>query len=176
MAHAGGRPRIWQTPDALQKDIDRYFRAITRMIPVTEDDGSPVYDMDGNPAEKLDWIDTPTMSGLALAIGVDRSSLQNYAIVDEFFPVVKKARDTITRYYEKRLDERPQAAGTIFWLKQGPDGWKDAQTLDISHSVALPSYDVSRMTIDQKRALYDLLLMASRDPDADIDIPQITQD
>ncbi len=65
----------------------------------------------------------PTMSGLARALGMSRSSLYNYSQKDEFLDTIKEARIHIEEIYEKHLMYTSQPTGVIFALKNL--GWKD---------------------------------------------------
>lgn len=93
-----GRPPIFQTPEEFEKAADLYF-------------------------ETLGENDVPTVNGLALALGFNsRQSLLNYADKPEFLDAVKRARTRMELAWEQRL-AGPNAAGTIFWLKN--QGWTD---------------------------------------------------
>jgi hypothetical protein len=87
---AGGRPLKFETPEALQNACDSYF--------ATEDH--------------------VTLSGLALHIGIDRRSLINYADRDEFFPIIKNARQKVEAHYEKLTIYSDRPTGVIFALKK----------------------------------------------------------
>lgn len=86
----------------------------------------------------------PTISGLALHLGVDRRTIVNYSNKEEFFPTIKKARARIEAHLEKKLFGN-NVTGLIFNLKNNFD-WKDksevAQTnIELSHEEWLDSLD-----------------------------------
>ena len=90
---AGGRPRKWDSKEALQRDIDRYYK-------YCDDKNRPV-----------------TIAGLAYYLDVDRQTIYNYEKKDEFFDTIKKAKN----YIVMRLEEEAimnGRAGTIFVMKQ----------------------------------------------------------
>ncbi len=92
------RPRKYETPEAMQLAIDRYFLAAER----------------------------PTMSGLALELGfTSREALRNYeGYSQEFADTVKRARLRMEVYYEEKLlDKDFNVSGAIFALKNL--GWTD---------------------------------------------------
>lgn len=64
-----------------------------------------------------------TLAGLALFLGIDRQTLYNYAEKDEFFDILKRARDAVEARYEERLVYENTPTGVIFALKNM--GWKD---------------------------------------------------
>lgn len=69
-----------------------------------------------------DKPEVPTVNGLCLALGICRDTLWEYAKKPEFSDAVKGARTQLEAAWEKRL-AGPNAAGTIFWLKN--QGWSD---------------------------------------------------
>lgn len=90
-----GRPPIWTDPDQLQQLVDQYF----------ENDKQP------------------TLAGLAYALGINRQTLYNYEKRDQFFDIVKRAREKVESIYEDRLLYSSSPTGVIFALKNM--GWKD---------------------------------------------------
>lgn len=95
MAHQGGRPPLYTSPEELQKLVDDYLNNYQR----------------------------PTLAGLAVNLGMSRQSLYNYNEKDEFFDILKRARDIIEAHYEERMIYEDKPVGTIFALKNM--GWKD---------------------------------------------------
>jgi hypothetical protein len=100
-----GRPPIWTDPIELKELISDYF--------ISEKGRKK-----------------PTLSGLALAIGIDRRTLYNYQQKDEFFPTIKKARDRIEENYEENLLYGERTTGFIFALKNM--GWSDKLETDVT--------------------------------------------
>lgn len=98
---AGGRPRLYNNPEQMQKVIDDYFINCKKE-------------------------DRPyTMSGLAFALGMDRRSLINYANKDEFFLTIKMAREKVEQQLEENaLLNKSNSIFTIFNLKNN-FGWRD---------------------------------------------------
>ena len=113
--HAGGRPPKYTKAEEMQKKIDMYFM-------------------------ECDAKNEPyTVTGLALALDVDRRTLLNYSEKDEFFPTIKKAKLKVENYLEKRLINDSSTTGIIFNLKNNYD-WRDKQ--EIEHSGNLKLEDV----------------------------------
>jgi hypothetical protein len=103
MAHPGGRPLKFQSVEVMQKLIDEYFI----VTPISQQ----------------------TITGLALALDTDRTTLINYEKRDEFFDTVKRAKTKIEHAYELSLRVRG-SAGDIFGLKNF--GWSDKTETDIT--------------------------------------------
>lgn len=106
-----GRPLAFKTVDALEKAVEKYFETDAF---VDMGDGVKMF--------------APTMSGLALSLGVDRKTITNYANRDEFFPAIKKARSRVEVALEQRLYGN-NVTGVIFNLKNNFD-WRDSQNID----------------------------------------------
>lgn len=113
---AGGRPLAFETVEELQEAVEAYF----------SESGDAWVIVDGNPDFR------PTMSGLAIALGVDRKTITNYAHKDEFFPTIKKARALVEKALEERLYGN-NVTGVIFNLKNNFD-WRDKQDIDNTHT------------------------------------------
>ena len=74
-----------------------------------------------------------TMSGLALSLGIDRRTLLNYSKNEEFFPLIKKARQRVEAQLEECLYRLGNNSGVIFNLKNNFE-WKDRQEIDTNRS------------------------------------------
>ena len=111
----GGRPLKFKTVDELNESINKYFN--------TCDENEEPY----------------TITGLALALDIDRKTLNNYEERDEFFHTIKKAKLKVENYLEKRLIKDTSTTGIIFNLKNNFE-WKDKQ--EIKHSGTVKLEDV----------------------------------
>ena len=121
----------YKTVKELEEKVESFF---------TSEDAYIINEKDG--AEER--IFAPTISGLALHLGVDRRTIVNYSNKEEFFPTIKKARARIEAHLEKKLFGN-NVTGLIFNLKNNFD-WKDksevAQTnIELSHEEWLDSLD-----------------------------------
>lgn len=117
--HPGGRPLKYETKEALQADIDKYFKEC-------DDNGKPY-----------------TICGLANALGITRQTLINYTEKDEFLDTVKKSKSKCEQFAEERLFDSRQVAGVIFNLKNNYK-WRDEQKHDISGNIIIgkpPTYE-----------------------------------
>ena len=103
--NVGGRPKKYETPEQMQVLIDKYFK-------------------------ECDEQDEPyTVTGLALALDLDRKSIINYSKDDMFFHTIKNAKLKIENYLGKNLLKNSAVTGTIFNLKNNY-GWKDNQDVN----------------------------------------------
>lgn len=101
MANLGGRPLKFKTVEELQVKMDKYF---------------------AETSEK-EW----TITGLALALDTDRTTLINYQNRDGYFDAIKKGKEMVHNAYEKDLRAKGRS-GDIFALKNF--GWTDQQHVD----------------------------------------------
>ena len=99
--HPGGRPLKFETPEELENAVNQYF------------------------AECEVKEKPKTMSGLALALEIDRKTLVNYSNKDEYFHTIKKARQIVEQQNEEMLvSGKGNATGIIFNMKNN-FGWVD---------------------------------------------------
>ncbi len=118
--HKGGRPRKYTKAEEMQYKIDKYFESCFK--PEINEKGKVQRDVYGN--IKMKQVKPFTVTGLALALDMDRRTLLNYSEKEEFFPTIKKAKLKIENYLEERLIEDTSTTGIIFNLKNNY-GWKD---------------------------------------------------
>lgn len=107
-----GRPRIFETPDQLLAAVQEYIATEQK----------------------------PTLAGLAYYLNIDRQTLYNYAERDEYFDIIKRARDFIEFKYEERLIYENSPTGVIFALKNM--GWKDKSEVEQSGNMGITFHEV----------------------------------
>jgi len=114
----GGRPKIYNSIKQMQKDIDKYFKSCIKKI------------IDPETGEiTVEQIRPFTITGLALALNMDRRTLLNYEKDDKFFPTIKKAKLKCENFAEEQLFKSGTVSGVIFNLKNNYN-WKDKQEID----------------------------------------------
>lgn len=117
----------YKTQEALQEGIDAYFKMCDK--------------------EKRPY----TISGLALALGVDRRTLVNYSNKDLFFSQIKSAKQKVQAQLEENaLMGKGNAVFTIFNLKNNY-GWVDR--IETNNSEELSKLD--KLLEEQKNAYMD---------------------
>lgn len=124
MTKKKGRPKAYTEVEMMQQKIDKYFN-------------------------ECDYNKEPyTITGLALALDLDRKSINNYAKDSEFFPTIKKAKLKVENYLEKRLINDSSATGIIFNLKNNY-GWSDKQEIQHSGNINNPFSELSTEELRQ---------------------------
>lgn len=134
----GGRPLKFNSPEQVQELIDKYFlECKTEQKP-------------------------PTVTGLALALGTYRDVLIRYENKnDEYYNVIKTAKEKCQSFAEEQLYCGKNAAGTIFALKNNWK-WRDEQTVTIENAneylkmviVDLKELLDQELTEEMKRRIY----------------------
>lgn len=119
--HPGGRPLKYDSPEAMQEKIDRYFDSCKGHI-AFDPDGHPIIDKHGHPV--MIGEKPLTITGLALSLGMTRRSLLNYKRRPAFARVVTRARLKVECYTEERLFDRNGYSGARFVLETC-FGWKE---------------------------------------------------
>ena len=103
MAHPGGRPLIFETPEELKVACDEFIASNSGKL---------------------------TITGLAMWLGFDsRQSLYDYEKRQEFSYIIKSAKLAVENDYEIALRSN-NCTGPIFALKQM--GWRDKTDMDIT--------------------------------------------
>lgn len=128
-----GRPRLYSTPEKLQKEIDKYFAEQVGVTTIgIAKDGTPITQ-----------IKAPTISGLNYFLGFcERTSLDEYAKDPKFYLTVKRAKLRIHQFAEQQLFENGKPTGAIFWLKN--NGWRAEEQKDVDVSCSISSFSVDK--------------------------------
>lgn len=104
-----GRPRAFKSVEEVKEKIEAYFN-------YCEEKDKPY-----------------TMSGLAYYLEIDRRTLLNYSKDENYFPLIKKARDRVQMQLEENaLSNKANPTFTIFNLKNNFD-WKDKMEVKSSN-------------------------------------------
>lgn len=104
-----GQPLKYKSKSALRKAVVKYFNKC-------EEEKRP-----------------PTLSGLALALKVDRKTILNYSKRDKYFPTIQNAKLICEAYAEEQLFRGSgPVAGVMFSLKNNFDSWKEKSEVKVS--------------------------------------------
>lgn len=117
------RPALYNTEQELQILIDAYFK------------------------EADDKKEHPTITGLALKLWIDRSTLLDYSKKDKFSFPIKEARQKILNYTEKLLLSKDKfTPGQIFYLKNNyKNDYQDKIEIDNKHSWSISLVELSKL-------------------------------
>lgn len=148
-----GRPRLFNSPEDLEKAIEAYFEACdSRLVTITVDGPNGQVDQTVRKPAPYSMADLCRMLGF-----LDRWGLREYsANYPEYSAAYKKARLRIEGQRERFLYEPPkgaQPACTIFDLKCNYD-WRDKQEVAVdvtSGGKPLPSASDLLALIEQRR-------------------------
>jgi hypothetical protein len=122
MSEKVGKPLIFPDKESLQDAIDKYFK-------YCKDNKKKVLTKEGDVIE-LDNPLIPCIAGLAYFLKVDRQTIYNYSARDEYFDIIKGARDYIFYCLENKLcNAEGNQGGTIFIAKNY--GYEDKRDLTI---------------------------------------------
>lgn len=138
-----------------QRRVGIYFRSCQREI-INEETGE----------EERVWAKAPTKSGLALVLGVTRICLfdvlnkpraEKYSnstkILPDAIPFLKKVMDFIETYYEEKLGENRNNAGTIFWLtNKNNSKWSNEQEFKFGKQEQV---EEKQLTLEDLKSLED---------------------
>ena len=131
------------TRKSLKLGIDRYFNSISRTIQAMEavDSGKrdergrpifkqmPIKNNEGDPIMVTEYVVPPSVSGLCLHLGIERSTWQNYRT--EFPEITEEARARIEAYLEGELLTRKKSVQGIIFNLQNNYGWREKREVEL---------------------------------------------
>ena len=156
MKKAGGvAPSLAEIENILQgSDADMYSReeVITRISNYFQSCITDTIDEDTGEVVRV-WCRNPTKSGLALSLGLSSQTLIDYVagirsdgfayssnensrriISNKDFDILRKAYGLIEMFYEEKLGENRNNAGTIFWLNNLQNNrWSNEQSFKFDY-------------------------------------------
>lgn len=118
----------------LREAIERYFRSISRTIPARDDTGGIIRNDDGEEIKVVQFVVPPSVTGMCLYLGIDRSTWQNYAdaaLHPELAGICQGARTRIEAYLEQELLTREKGVQGIIFNLQNNYGWKQKQEVEL---------------------------------------------
>ena len=119
--------------DEVQKRIDAYFES--RYGPVLDRNHNPVCDSDGNYIYEI--VRPPTLSGLALAIGLDsREELTLFTANTAILRDVRRAMLRVEEYAEEKLfSKESNTTGIKLYLAVNFKRWSGEEVTDESEEL-----------------------------------------
>lgn len=154
-----GRPRKY-SKKTLKEAVDRYFKSISTEAPLKDERGRTIKDRNGQAVRMIKYFTPPSVTGLCLALGIDRSTWQNYAADGaETAEVCAEARAVIELYLEEQLVTKEKSVQGIIFNLQNNYGWKQRQTIDINHSAGKGEESLSMA--EKKKFIDDMLTKIS---------------
>lgn len=139
--------------------------------------------IDEDTQEKITtWIRNPTKSGLALCLGIDKQTLLDYVkgvnsdgktysrtnpdykrvVATEDFDILQRAYSLIETFYEEKLGENRNNAGTIYWLNNASNTkWSNEQEFRFSSEPK--NREEPSLTPDEIAAKYDTYIECNSD-------------
>ena len=164
-----GRPKKYKSKKALEEAIERYFRSISRTIQAQEAlTGSKIYNDDGEAIMLTQYIRPPSITGLCLHLGIDRSTWQNYCDEQqhpEFAAITGMTRSRIEAWLEEQLLIREKGVQGIIFNLQNNYGWKQKQEVELGEKTRKAAAE-EHMSLQDK-----LAVIAAAQAAAATDIP-----
>lgn len=148
-----GRPKKY-TKTTLAKAVERYFRSISRTIPARDATGGAIRNDDGEDIMLTEYVVPPSISGLCLFLGIDRSTWQNYANQEEhpeLHEITAHARARIEAYLEEQLLTREKGLQGIIFNLQNNYNWKQKQEVELG-AATRKSVQAGSMSVYEKIA------------------------
>lgn len=122
------------TKKMLSEAVNAYFSSISYTVVAKDEDGCELRNDDGKEILVRKYATPPSISGLCLYLGIDRSTWQNYAdarLHPEMKAVTEEARARIEVYLEEELLTRRKGVQGIIFNLQNNYGWKQKQEIEL---------------------------------------------
>jgi len=126
-----GRPKLYTSVDEVASIIEEYFNYCDNRI-------QHIYSAKADGVIEVMNPAPYTMSGLALALDMDRKSLLNYSKQEDFFPTIKKARERVEADIEERMNDKQTFTPGLIFNAKNNFGWVDAQRVDARIETVTP--------------------------------------
>lgn len=153
MAKAG-RPRKYGSAKALGDAVMAYFDSISYTEVMMRGD-EPVLSDGGKPIKFRVYVRPPTVGGLCIYLGIDRSSWNNYCdreLHPEFEDITNYARTLMESYLEEQLVLREKSTQGIQFNLENNFGWKKKKEVELGAETRAVVSRVPNMTLDEKMA------------------------
>ena len=111
-----GRQRTYETAEALQEAVDRYFASITYEKIVKGDDGEVIYNAAGEPVKRIAFAVPPTNESLCLYIGISRATWFRYRQDEKLGEVCREADLKVRAWRTEEVSTRDRTQGLQFLL------------------------------------------------------------
>lgn len=153
-----GRPKKY-TKKGLETAVEGYFASISHKVRVLDEDGEAVYNDVGESIWVREYIRPPTVSGLCLYLGIDRSTWQNYAdprLHPEFRKITAYAKMRMEAYLEEQLLTREKNVQGLIFNLQNNYGWREKRKVELggeTRQAVADSAQAHSMSIAEKIAL-----------------------
>lgn len=155
-----GRPKKY-TKAGLQKAVDGYFAGISRTVTARDEHGDLMYNDAGFEIKITQYIRPPSVSGLCLYLGIDRSTWQNYGdagLCPELAGVVAQARMRMEAYLEEQLLTREKNVQGLIFNLQNNYGWREKREVELggeTRQAVAAGTQAQSMSIAEKVALLE---------------------
>lgn len=144
-----GRRKVYATPAALRRAVEKYFKNISRRVKLTEmvdsgertNKGKPimrerdVLDANGRVIWHTVYWRAPTVAGLCDALGISRVTWEHYARMDGYCEEVDWAKQKIEAWLEQELVSRDRGVDGIKFNLQNNFGWRERSDVQINGSI-----------------------------------------
>lgn len=153
-----GRPKKY-TKKTLGAAVEGYFASISHKVQAVDGGKRPLCNDAGEPIRVTEYIRPPTVSGLCLYLGIDRSTWQNYAdrkLHPELADIAAYAKMRMEAYLEEQLLTREKNVQGLIFNLQNNYGWREKREVELGGETRRTVADGAQaqsMSIAEKVAL-----------------------
>jgi len=133
-----GRPKKYKTPAQLRRAVEGYFGEISTVLPVADEHGKPLHNVNGELITRLAYAVPPSIQGLCLHLGITERTWGNYSDDEMFEEICEDAKLRVKAYLMEQLNVRDRPQGIIFNLQNNYEMKEKRETgVNIQHSMSL---------------------------------------
>ncbi len=166
-----GRPKKYGSVKALRDAVNEYFDSIS-YTEVMMRGSEPILSDTGHPIKCRVYARPPTVGGLCMHLGIDRSTWNNYCdarIHPEFHEITSGAKSIMEAYLEEQLVTREKSTQGIQFNLENNFGWKKKREVELGEGTRSAVVKMSEMTLDEKLAAIKTAAMDFAQIGGDVD-------
>lgn len=148
-----GRHKKYETAAKLSRAVNEYFDAISYELPYTNEDGTPICNLDGEEIILVKYITPPSLQELCLHLKIDKSTWENYSHNPLFAEICADAKLKVEAYLTEQVNTRDRPQGVIFNLENNFD-WRKKSEVEVGEKTR-EAMRLSSLTIEEKQKLLE---------------------
>lgn len=151
------------TPKRLREEIEKYFRKISYLDTIKDEEGIAVYNLDGEPIKVLRYAVPPSVADLRRELGISKGTWAAYQKDERMKAITEDAMTRIEAWLAREVSTRDRPQGLIFNL-QSNYGWVPRK--EVAVDPGPETHKVLNLSMEERLAM---LAEASRQAAEDIE-------
>lgn len=111
------------TQKAFTEAVEKYFRSISFVRTVHNEDGSLIYNADGEPIQYIDFAIPPSITDLCIRLGICKDTFESYMRDERYADICQRAKMLIENWLVRQLNTREKSVDGIKFNLTYNFGW-----------------------------------------------------